>query len=57
MPLWSEILDELAATSRADGPPNFDGIRRKYLDLLNWHINLKAESNRDTILYASAWVQ
>ncbi len=57
MPLWSEILRELAGTLRDDGTPDFDTVRRKYLGLLNWYINKDSCLNRDTILYASAWIQ
>ena len=47
MPIWSEILAELTQTT----PPNFDGVRRKYLSLMNHH------TDRDVILYASGWLQ
>ena len=51
MPIWSEILRELSESRVGDGPPDFDGVRRKYL----WGLN--QYTGRDTILYASAWVQ
>ena len=51
MPLWSEILAELSATTAQPSPPDFDGIRRKYLLQLNSH------TKRDVILYASGWLQ
>ncbi len=57
MPLWSEILGELAGNLREDGYPDFDVVRRKYLGILNWYVNKDALYNRDTILYASAWIQ
>ena len=50
MPIWSEILAELAPTAPGT-PPDFDGVRRKYLFLLNQH------TGRDVILYASGWLQ
>ena len=50
MPLWSEILGEIYETTRS-GPPDFDGIRRKYLSELNRY------NRRDVILYASGWLQ
>ena len=57
MPLWSEILRELSFTSRSDGSPDFDLVRRKYLRLVNAHANHQSEANVDTILYATAWIQ
>lgn len=51
MPIWSEILAELNNTTRLGVPPAYDGVRRKYLTSLQKH------TNRDTILYASAWLQ
>ena len=50
MPIWSEILAELHETAKGR-PPDFDGVRRKYLHRLNQH------TKRDTILYASGWLQ
>ncbi len=50
MPIWSEILAELHETAK-DRPPDFDGVRRKYLHKLYKH------TKRDTILYASGWLQ
>lgn len=50
MPIWSEILKELQ--NREDGlPPDFDGVRRKYLAALHAH------TKRNVILYASSWLQ
>ena len=51
MPIWSEILAELAETQALEGLRDYDGVRRKYL----------AEFYRYTgnavILYASGWLQ
>lgn len=47
MPIWSEILAELNTTS----PPDFDGVRRKYL------LKLQKHTGRDVILYASGRLQ
>ena len=52
MPIWSEILAELAQTLQGDNQqPDFDGVRRKYL------FDLKRHTGRDVILYASGWLQ
>ena len=51
MPIWSEILAELAAPSQQGAAPDFDGIRRKYLLQLHRH------TGRNVILYASGWIQ
>lgn len=51
MPTWSGILRELVETSQQGGPPNYDAVRRKYLARLHSH------SERNVILYASAWLQ
>lgn len=51
MPIWSEILGELAATQQEGHPPDFDGVRRKYL------AGLYRYSGRNVILYASGWLQ
>ena len=54
MPSWSEIRTEIDHT-RSPGasptPPDFDGVRRKYLHQINGH------TGRNVILYASAWLQ
>ena len=52
MPIWSEILSELAK-EQADGraAQSFDVVRRKYLLRLHEH------SGSDVILYASGWLQ
>ena len=47
MPIWSEILAELAGGQ----PPDFDGVRRRYL------IDLHQYTKRNIILYASGWLQ
>ncbi|MGI9193638.1 MAG: SDH family Clp fold serine proteinase [Actinomycetota bacterium] len=50
MPSWGEILGELKQSfSSPGGPPDYDGIRRKYL------IALHANTGRNTILYATDW--
>lgn len=49
MPIWSEILAELGGDSQ--NPPDFDGVRRKYLQALHRH------TGRNVILYASGWLQ
>ena len=51
MPIWSEILRELAESSEVGQPPDFDGVRRQYLSNLSFH------TGRSVILYASAWLQ
>ena len=51
MPIWSEILRELADSSTGGDSPDFDGIRRKYL------LNLHRYTGRNVILYASGWIQ
>ena len=51
MPIWSEILRELAETTVQGGAPNFDGVRRKYLAALHEH------TRRNVVLYASGWLQ
>ena len=50
MPIWSEILAELTPQV-AGTPPDFDGVRRKYLLELHQH------TQRDVILYATGWLQ
>ena len=47
MPIWSEILPELANGQ----PPDFDGVRRKYL------VDLHTHTGWNVILYASGWLQ
>lgn len=50
MPRWSEILTELYS----DSPPDvkkYDQVRRDYL------LMLRNQTKRDTIIYASSWLQ
>lgn len=47
MPIWSEILAELGSKQ----PPDFDGVRRRYL------VELHRHTNRNVVLYASGWLQ
>lgn len=49
MPVWSEILRELQP--KGNKPPDYDGVRRKYLHALHQH------TDREVILYASGWLQ
>lgn len=51
MPTWGGILQELAASQRGGGGPQFDQVRRKYLVLLHQH------TGRAVILYAAKWTQ
>ena len=52
MATWSEILHELYDPAKVQGkPPDFDGVRRRYLARLHQH------SHRDVVLYASGWLQ
>ena len=51
MPTWSGILAELNETTSGNRPPDFDGVRRRYLAALYAH------TGRQTILYASGWLQ
>ena len=51
MPTWSEILTELKMESAQGNSAPFDSVRRKYLSLLSAH------TNRNVILYASAFTQ
>lgn len=51
MPIWSEILTELASIQEQGNPPDFDSVRRKYLAELHRH------TGRSVILYASGWLQ
>ena len=50
MPLWSEILAELSSESPSNRE-SYDQIRRDYLQSLSNY------TGRDTILYASSWLQ
>lgn len=51
MPTWGEILKEAGEYAEKEGKPPFDFLRRKYLKLLANY------TNRNTILYATAWTQ
>jgi len=51
MPTWSGILQELADSRKRDQPPDFDGVRRKYL------VAAREYTCRNTILYATKWTQ
>lgn len=51
MPTWSGILQELHDSCAGGAPPDFDGIRRKYLVLAHEH------TARNVILYATKWTQ
>ena len=51
MSTWGQILKELAAGQAQGQPPDFDGVRRKYL------AELYEYTGRDVILYASGWIQ
>lgn len=51
MPVWSEILRELAQSKTEQGGPDYDGIRRKYL------VQAYQHTQRNIILYASRFTQ
>jgi hypothetical protein len=51
MPTWSGILSELQDSCADGNPPEFDGIRRKYLVAAHEH------TGHDVILYAAKWTQ
>ncbi len=51
MPLWSDILAELSQSAAQGSPPDFDGVRRRYLAGLHRH------TDRNVVLYASGWLQ
>ena len=51
MPLWSDILAELKQSAPQGSPPDFDGVRRRYLAALHRH------TDRNVVLYASGWLQ
>ncbi len=51
MPRWGEILKELKDYTGEKKESRFDFVRRKYLKELQQH------TNRNTILYASNWIQ
>ena len=51
MPTWGEILNELNRTTRSDGRPDHDRVRRQYLD------GMHRLTGRAVILYATAWLE
>lgn len=51
MPTWSEILNEVSELQTKKDPHPFDVVRRKYLAALSQY------TRRDTILYATRWIQ
>lgn len=51
MPTWSDILKEVSDLQASQNPHPFDVVRRKYLADLSLH------TKRDTILYATRWIQ
>lgn len=51
MPIWSEVLAEILEGTSDGSPPDFDGVRRKYL------VKLYQHTERPVILYASGWLQ
>ena len=51
MPTWGEILTELKNTTRDNGSPDHDRVRRQYLQ------SLHDLSGRAVILYATAWFE
>lgn len=49
---WGAILNELMESARVrSGPPDFDGVRRRYLARVADH------TGRSTILYAAKFTQ
>ena len=51
MPTWSEILKEVSVLQTNGDPHPYDVVRRKYLGKLSQY------TERDTILYATRWIQ
>ena len=51
MPTWGEILTELNNSTDANGRPDFDSVRRRYL------LDLHHLTGRAVILYATAWFE
>ena len=51
MPIWSEVLNEIAEAQRKGSSTPFDDVRRRYL------VELRRHTGRNTILYASGWLQ
>ena len=51
MPSWGEVVEEVTRESRTHGDLAWEVVRKKYLrELANY-------TERDTILYATRWVQ
>jgi hypothetical protein len=50
MPTWGEILQEINDTPSAQGGPDWDGVRRKYLT------QLRALTGRNTVVYYTDWM-
>lgn len=50
MPGWGEILSEITTTLDANGNPDVDGVRAKYLG------QLADKTGRSTVVYASNWL-
>ena len=51
MPTWGEILTELNKSSTPAGTPDYDRVRRQYLQRLH------DLTGRAVILYATAWLE
>ena len=51
MPTWGEILNELNLSAAPGDRPDFDGVRRRYLERLN------QLTGRAVIVYATAWFE
>ena len=51
MPTWGEIASELSQSLTANGGPDYDGVRRKYLK------RMSELTGRAVILYATAWFE
>lgn len=51
MPTWGEVLNQLKGTAMPNGTPDFDGVRRGYLNQLHAH------TGRAAILYATGWFE
>lgn len=51
MPTWGEILTELNKASTPDGTPDYDRVRRQYLQRLH------DLTGRAVIIYATAWLE
>ena len=51
MPTWGEILKELNQSATGRGGPDFDGVRKRYLE------GLHNATGRAVLLYATAWLE